>query len=100
MYTHRFFIFNLLGNLLLLLVAHLAVAEWLGALAVRSSTQVTIMIGLSGGVWIAAAGFLAGPEWNWQRCATICGVSLVSTLGCELLNKDDRDSVLWFRYAH
>lgn len=73
------------------------------AMAVRSSAQATGMIGLSGGVWIAAAGLLTGPEWSWQWRAAFCGISLVSSLVYAwfgLLNKDDRHSVLRFRYAY
>jgi O-antigen/teichoic acid export membrane protein len=72
-------------------------------MAVRRSAQVTVMVGLSGAVWIAAAGFLTGPHWSWQWRAAICGVALVSTLVYAwygLLNKDDRDGILSFRYAY
>jgi len=72
-------------------------------MAVRRSAQVNLMVGISGAVWIAAGGFLTGPHWSWQWRAAVCGVALVLTLVYAwqgILNKDDRDGILNFRYAY
>lgn len=58
---------------------------------------------LAGIALVAMVGFFTGPGWHWEWRAGVCAVSVgvafvFAWFG--LLNKEDRDGVLGFRYAH
>ncbi|MES2932285.1 MAG: flippase [Pseudomonadota bacterium] len=72
-------------------------------MAPRGNDQFALMTGLLGGVLIAVAGLMAGPEWIWQWRAAAC---VLATVGAGfyawfgLLNTTDRHSVMRLRHAY